>query len=168
MEPRRASRRASGASATRCSQVVGPLRLHENAMHQRDCPAGACDALSLTVSNVRSPQYMQPSVRNVASCCGSILCRRGRDRSARSKRRLLPPAPRCASANRTERLRCNCPWLVPRVRSSMISCPVFGHADFVACSTRSYTGNLRFWCARPLIADASLWPAITHQLSPVQ
>ena len=31
-----------------------------------------------------------------------------------------------------------------------------------------YTGNFRFWCARPLIADASLCPAITRTPSSIR
>ena len=34
--------------------------------------------------------------------------------------------------------------------------------DFAGCKPRHYTGNLRFWCARPLMAEASLCPAITR------
>ena len=37
-----------------------------------------------------------------------------------------------------------------------------------ACRTWYYTGNFRFWCARPLIADASLCPAITRTPSSIR
>ena len=35
-------------------------------------------------------------------------------------------------------------------------------------SVRYYTGNFRFWCARPLIADSSLCPAITRTPSSIR
>src|SRR5215831_8958351 len=35
-------------------------------------------------------------------------------------------------------------------------------------TVRYYTGNFRFWCARPLIADSSLCPAITRTPSSIR
>jgi hypothetical protein len=36
------------------------------------------------------------------------------------------------------------------------------------CRTQYYTGNFRFWCSRPLIADASLCPAINRTPSSIR
>jgi hypothetical protein len=42
------------------------------------------------------------------------------------------------------------------------------HLCTYACNTGYYTGNFRCWCARPLIAVASLCPAITRTPSSIR
>jgi hypothetical protein len=38
----------------------------------------------------------------------------------------------------------------------------------INATVRYYTGNFRFWCARPLMADASLCPATTRTPSSIR
>jgi hypothetical protein len=42
------------------------------------------------------------------------------------------------------------------------------HPIAINARERYYTGNFRFWCARPLIADASLCPAMTRTPSSIR
>src|SRR6476660_1018907 len=71
---------------------------------------------------------------------GSNLSWRGRDKSARSKCLLSPPTPPCVLVNRTERQRCKWAWMVPHVKSAMIS-----RVEFAYTVKSRPRGDDRFW-----------------------